>query len=77
MRRDVAICWRARGVIAPQRSERKWEFPATAEVPDKARASGTAADRNLRTKCSYEPPTRGTVGGTPRSMCGADAGCWQ
>ena len=49
MRRDVEICWRARGVIAPQRSERKCEFPATAEVPDRARASGTAADRNLLT----------------------------
>ena len=26
-------------------------------------------------KCSSERPTRGTVGGTMRSMCGADAGC--
>ena len=26
-------------------------------------------------KCSYERPTRGTVCGTMRSMCGADAGC--
>ena len=26
-------------------------------------------------KCSYERPTRGTVCGTVRSMCGADAGC--
>ena len=26
-------------------------------------------------KCSYERPTRGTVSGTMRSMCGADAGC--
>ena len=26
-------------------------------------------------KCSYELPTRGTVCGTMRSMCGADAGC--
>ena len=28
-------------------------------------------------KCSYERPTRGTVCGTMRCMCGADAGCWQ
>ena len=55
MRRDVEICWRARGVIAPQRSERKWEFPATAEVPDSARASGTAADRNLHANWGSEP----------------------
>ena len=26
-------------------------------------------------KCSYERPTRNTVCGTMRSMCGADAGC--
>ena len=26
-------------------------------------------------KCSYERPTRGTVCGTMRSMCGAGAGC--
>ena len=26
-------------------------------------------------KCSYERPTRDTVCGTIRSMCGADAGC--
>ena len=26
-------------------------------------------------KCSYERPTRGTICGTMRSMCGADAGC--
>ena len=26
-------------------------------------------------KCSCERPTRGTVCGTMRSMCGADAGC--
>jgi len=26
-------------------------------------------------ECSYERPTRGTVSGTMRSMCGADAGC--
>jgi hypothetical protein len=26
-------------------------------------------------KCSYERPTRGTVCGTMRSMCSADAGC--
>jgi len=26
-------------------------------------------------KCSYERPTRGTVCGTMRSMCGADASC--
>ena len=26
-------------------------------------------------KCSYERPTRGTVCGTMRSMCGADTGC--
>ena len=26
-------------------------------------------------KCSYERPTLGTVCGTMRSMCGADAGC--
>ena len=26
-------------------------------------------------KCSYERPIRGTVCGTMRSMCGADAGC--
>ena len=26
-------------------------------------------------KCSYERPTRGTVCGTLRSMCGSDAGC--
>ena len=26
-------------------------------------------------KCSYERPARGTVCGTMRSMCGADAGC--
>ena len=26
-------------------------------------------------KCSYERPTRGTVWGTMRSVCGADAGC--
>ena len=26
-------------------------------------------------KCSYERPTRDTVCGTMRSMCGADAGC--
>ena len=26
-------------------------------------------------KCSYQRPTRGTVCGTMRSMCGADAGC--
>ena len=30
---------------------------------------------NPSAKCSYERPTRGTVGGTMRSMCGADAGC--
>jgi len=30
---------------------------------------------NSSGKCSYERPTRGTVCGTMRSMCGADAGC--
>ena len=30
---------------------------------------------NPSEKCSYERPTRGTVCGTVRSMCGADAGC--
>ena len=30
---------------------------------------------NASEKCSYERPTRGTVCGTMRSMCGADASC--
>jgi len=30
---------------------------------------------NPSAKCSYERPPRGTVCGTMRGMCGADAGC--
>lgn len=53
MRRDVAICWRARGVSAPQRSERKRMLPATAEEEEEdARARGTADARNLRPRAS-------------------------
>ena len=32
-------------------------------------------DRNHPERCSSEQPTRGTVCGTMRSMCGPDAGC--
>ena len=35
----------------------------------------TRWSENLSGKCSYERPTRGTLCGTMRSMCGADAGC--
>ena len=38
-------------------------------------ATGRRWSSNLSGKCSYERPTRGTVCGTMRSMCGADAGC--
>ena len=37
--------------------------------------SGRRWSSNPSGKCSYERPTRGTVCGTMRSMCGADAGC--
>ena len=37
--------------------------------------SGRRWSSNPSGKCSYERPTRGTVSGTMRSMCGADAGC--
>ena len=36
---------------------------------------GSRWSSNPSGKCSYERPTRGTVCGTMRSMCGADAGC--
>ena len=36
---------------------------------------GRRCSWNPSGKCSYERPTRGTVCGTMRSMCGADAGC--
>ena len=38
-------------------------------------AAGRRWSSNPSGKCSYERPTRGTVCGTMRSMCGADAGC--
>ena len=38
-------------------------------------AFGRKWSSNPSGKCSYERPTRGTVCGTMRSMCGADAGC--
>ena len=36
---------------------------------------GRRWNSNQSEKCSYERPTLGTVCGTMRSMCGADAGC--
>ena len=41
----------------------------------KKRGKGRRWSSNPSGKCSYERPTRGTVCGTMRSMCGADAGC--
>ena len=39
------------------------------------REKGRRWSSNPSGKCSHERPTRGTVSGTMRSMCGADAGC--
>ena len=39
-------------------------------VPCRGRWSSNPSE-----KCSYERPTRGILGGTMRSMCGADASC--
>ena len=37
--------------------------------------NGRMWSSNPSGECSYERPARGTVCGTMRSMCGADAGC--
>ena len=58
-------------------------LPRAARAPGRApglgfRVEGLVGRRwssNPSGKCSYERPTRGTVCGTMRSMCGADAGC--
>ena len=45
------------------------------KAQEKYREGSGTWSSNPSGKCSYERPTRGTVCGTMRSMCGADAGC--
>ena len=64
-------------------TERSWAGPRAYgrvygpahHLRDRHQGGGKRWSSNPSGKCSYERPTRGTVCGTMRGTCGADAGC--
>jgi len=69
------VMWCAFGHVAPQILGERTVGAAQSGLPRDRVLACRKWISNPSGKCSYERPTRGTVCGTMRSMCGAGAGC--